>query len=254
VDPAEGPSLAAIVEKPSSRKSFGSPIKVTADDKLLYFVKFPELCQSHHQQMSVVTEMVVAEGGRLIGASTCRTTVMRVPREFQGEILLNGIGISSSVVHASLALNNCVEDKSGALPDRGSDENDRRHVGLFALYDWCFGGDLQCLRDLDDRNATYSHDHGFYLPPNAGYWSEGDLIAKVDEPHPMPGSTVGLSPAAVSETSEALRRVDRAALQTLLNRVPATWLVTNEQLECLGWFLERRATAVAGRIKQLVSN
>jgi hypothetical protein len=251
VDPSDGPSLAVMMGPAGG--SWSSPIQVTADDNLVYFAKFPELCGSQQDQMSVVTEMVVAEAGQLIGASTCRTVVMRVPSQLQGDELKNGVRISSSVVHASLALNNCVEVKTD-LPDRGRDDNRRRHVGLYALYDWFIGADQQWLRDLDDDMATYSHDHGMYLPPaGAGHWTEQDLQANVDQAHPPPGSTTGLSAAAISETAAALRSVDRGILRSLLNRVPSSWAVTDAQLECLGWFLERRAPAVAGRI-ELVSS
>jgi hypothetical protein len=37
----------------------------------------------------------------------------------------------------------------------------------------------------------------------------------------------------------------------VLNRVPPSWPVTDADLEGLGWFLESRASAVAGRIESL---
>jgi hypothetical protein len=252
-DPTHGPSIANIMPG-AVGGSWSSPVKVTGDDNQVYFAKFPELCQSQQLQMSVVTEMVVAEVGRLIGASTCRTVVLRVPDELQGVELKSGINISSSAVHASRVLSSSCVEARGDLPDRGDDDNGRRHVGLRALYDWCFGSDQQWLRDLNDDSATYSHDHGLYLPPNGGYWTEDQLVANVDQTHPLPGSTTGLLPAAVSEVSDALENVSRESLRAILNRVPSSWSVTNGLLECLGWFLERRAPAVAGRIKQLVSS
>lgn len=252
-DPTDGPSIALIMPEPVGR-SWSSPVKVTGDDNHVYFAKFPELCRSQPERMSVVTEMVVANVGQLIAASTCRTVVMRVPSELQGVELKDGINISSSVVHASRVLSSSCDDAKGNLPDRSDDDNPRRHVGLHALYDWCFGSDPQWLRDLNDNSATYSHDHGLYLPPNGGSWTEDQLVANVDQPHPLPGSTTGLSAAAISDVSDALETVSRESLRAVLNRVPSSWPVTNEQLECLGWFLERRAPAVAGRIKQLASS
>jgi len=251
LDPTDGPSLAVMMGPAGN--TWSSPIQVTADDNLVYFAKFPELCGSQQDRMSVVTEMVVAEAGRLIGASTCRTVVMRVPSELHGDELKNGVTISSSVVHASQAVKNCYEVKSD-LPERGRDDNRRRHVGLLALYDWLMGQDQQWLLDLDDDLATYSHDHGLYLPGGNGSWTVEALESSVDQAHPAPGSTTGLLPAAISETADALHHVDRDTIERLLNRVPSSWAVTDVQLECLGWFMERRAPAVAGRIEQLVSS
>jgi hypothetical protein len=232
--------------------TWSSPVKVTGDDGRVYFAKFPELC-SGPEQMSVVTEMVVATAGRLIGASTCETAIMQVPSELQGQPLKNGKTVSSRLVHGSVAIKNCYEVKAD-LPERAADDNRRRHVGLCALYDWCFGQDQQWLLDVDDSLSTYSHDHGHYLPGGGGSWTVDTLVASVDQEHPAPGDFAGLSPTAVAETAVALRAIDRETLRSLLQRVPVSWPVTNDQLECLGWFLERRAPAVAGRIEQLVGN
>jgi hypothetical protein len=249
-DPADGPLITVIMEPAGN--TWSSPLKVTGDDNRVYFAKFPELCTGP-EKLSVVTEMVVARAGRLIGASTCETVIMRVPPDFQGEPLKNGITISSGVVHASVAIKNCNEVKAD-LPERAADDNRRRHVGLCALYDWCMGQDQQWLLDVDDSNATYSHDHGHYLPGGGGSWSIDALVANVDQAHPAPGDLTGLSQAAITETASALRAVDRDSLRALLQAAPLSWAVTNEQLECLGWFLERRAPAVAGRIEQLAGS
>ena len=253
VDPLDGPSLAVIVGWPS-RPSWSSPVRVTGDDGNDYFAKFPEQCHTPQDRMSVVTEMVVARAGHLIGASTCTTAVMRIPEELRGSELKPGVLISSTVVHGSLALEKADESRPH-LPDRERDDNRRRHVGLFALFDWFMGSDQQWLYDLNEDQATYSHDHGLYLPPaQTGYWSEESLEANVDQAHQLPDSRIGLSPVAITETADALRNVDRKTICDLLNTVPASWAVTDKQLECLGWFVERRAPAVAGRIEQLVSS
>jgi hypothetical protein len=249
-DPSDGPSLSVIVGAAGS--SWSSPVRVTGSDLRDYFAKFPEACPGQ-AQMSVVTEMVVARAGRMIGAPTCETVVMTVPSELQGEELKPGVEISSVVVHASLALDNCDERRPG-LPPRGKDDNRSRHVGCYALYDWFMGCDQQWLRDLDDDMATYSHDHGLYLPPvNSGHWTDQDLQAQVGVAWPLPDDPKGLSPTAANLVADALRGIARNDIQTLLSAVPVSWAVTDQQLEGLGWFLECRAPAVAGRIEQLVS-
>jgi hypothetical protein len=117
--------------------------------------------------MAVVMEMVAAEAGRLINAPVCETVLLRVPGELLNDTqLLDGVPVTSTVVHGSRALPNADEKTRPKLPDRQRDENSRRHVGVYAMWDWFVGSDPQWLRDLNADEATYSHDHGMYLPPH----------------------------------------------------------------------------------------
>lgn len=52
--------------------------------------------------------------------------------------------------------------------------------------------------------------------------------------------------------SVALEKINRDALVNILCGVPASWPVSNDDLEALGWFLEYRAPSVASRIRALV--
>jgi hypothetical protein len=52
-----------------------------------------------------------------------------------------------------------------------------------ALFDWCWGGDLQGLVALSDESRYFSHDHGWYLPPNGPTWDEASLETNVDTAH-----------------------------------------------------------------------
>jgi hypothetical protein len=62
---------------------------------------------------------------------------------------------------ASLEVGDVVEVRS--LQHRSEDDNARRHVGVYALYDWCWGADDQWLYQGGTRNTIFSHDHGSYL-------------------------------------------------------------------------------------------
>jgi hypothetical protein len=257
-EPTAGPFIRVRVE---SKGGWSSAIRVTASDGIDYFAKFPEKCTKQHALggMAVAVEMVAAEAGRLIGAPVCDTVLLRVPAELLGTTqLLDGDPVTSMVVHGSRALANADEQPRPKLQARERDDNPRRHVGVYAMWDWFVGSDPQWLRDLNADDATYSHDHGMYLPPpNAGHWTEPELQNWVDRPNRLcddpqvQADASGLSPEAIVATAAALRAVDRAALQRVLNRVPPSWSVTNADLEGLGWFLESRAPAVAGRIESL---
>jgi hypothetical protein len=51
--------------------------------------------------------------------------------------------------------------------------------------------------------------------------------------------------------ANALEHVERESLVQVLRSIPASWPVSDEDLEALGWFLERRAPAVASRVRVL---
>ncbi|MFC7387016.1 hypothetical protein [Sphaerisporangium rhizosphaerae] len=125
-------------------------------------------------------------------------------------------------------------------------------VGVYALYDWCWGSDSQWLHDLDDDQSIYSHDHGLYLPPNDGHIESKFLHLSADEPNELPDSPAGLDKGAVETVAEALEKIDRDALVNILCAVPASWPVADEALATLGWFLEHRAPAVANRLRALI--
>jgi hypothetical protein len=232
--------------------SWSGPFRVIASDGNQYFVKSVDTCPPG-QQASVAIEHIVAGVGRLIGAPVCTTSLIRIPLALAGWEPRPGIPITEGLAHASLALSHCDEQGRPALAARGQDDNRRRHVGAYALYDWCVGADAQWLYDLDRDRTLYSHDHGLYFPPaHQGYWTQPDMIAGVDIPHELPDPRNDLLASAVDEVAAALDAVKRDELASILNSVPSSWPVTDEDLEALGWFLERRAPAVALRVRALI--
>jgi hypothetical protein len=100
--------------------------------------------------------------------------------------------------------------------------------------------------------TTYSHDHGWYLPPTGPSWTVADLEAHVDEPHPLAQDPAELSSTAIEDVGNALDKIERDKLVDILRQVPAEWPVSDSELEALGWFLERRANVVATRLRQSV--
>lgn len=250
-DPAVGPSV-VLIGGPGGG-SWSSPVRVTADDGHDYFVKFPEACPDPADRTSVAIEMIVAQVGRLIGAPVVDAALMRIPPELLGQEIKPGVPISSTVAHASLALDQCDELGRPQLIARSQDDNRRRHAGVYALFDWFMGCDQQWLYDLSDDRRLYSHDHGLYLPPlGRGYWTEAELSSAVHLPHVLPDDPAGLSPSGVTVVADALCAVQRSDLVAVLSRVPVSWSVTNSDLEALGWFLENRAPEVADRLNALI--
>jgi hypothetical protein len=234
----------------SVSQSWAHPIRVLASDGQSYFVKTLSGCPEFARG-SVAVEYVIAEVGRLIGAPVCGSSLIRVPEALEDWPLPSGGKLEAGLAHASAALERAIECRP-ALSSRTQDDNRRRHVGLYALYDWCFGDDPQWLHDLDSDRSIYSHDHGLYLPPHDGRISRQFLIDCANEPNPLTDPPDGLDPEAIARVSGALERINRDALVKVVRGVPASWPVSDDDLEALGWFLEHRAPAVAARIRALI--
>lgn len=230
--------------------SWSGPFRVVGSDGNDYFVKSLETCPTG-EGASLAIEHVVAEVGRLIAAPVCATSLIRITSDFAGWEPRPGVPLAEGLAHASRALDHADEIRD-VLSARHQDDNRRRHAGVYALFDWCVGSDNQWLYDLDNDRAIYSHDHGLYLPPpGRAIIDAASLQAQVDVPNQLPDPADGLLPGAVEDVAQALERVTRADLAAVLNSVPAAWPVTDADLEALGWFLERRCTPVAERLRRL---
>ena len=201
-------------------------------------------------QRVTVTESIVGAVGRLISAPVCQTTVIEIPVELDGWEFRPGHQLKPGLAHASLAVGSVVEDRR--LKYRDDDDNQTHHVGVFALYDWCWGGDPQWLYASAEENRLFSHDHGWYLPDVGPNWSEESLISHVDEPHMPSWSTIGLDRGEVMRVANRLRNLTKDELRDSLCTIPNTWPVSDSELECIGWFLEYRSQPVADRLENTI--
>lgn len=62
---------------------------------------------------------------------------------------------------------------------------------------------------------------------------------------PQPNSVEG----HLKEMVSAISAVTRASLEAILKGVPASWPVSDEELETLGWFLMKRRKGVLTRLR-----
>ena len=237
------PPVIVLPLHPSPRGGSGTFLAVDNEDRE-WWVKPLNNAQS---ERVVVTESIVGAAGRLIGAPVCETAIVHIPKELEGWEFRPGRTLESGFAHASLAVEAAVEDRQ--LRSRDDDDNRINHVGVLALYDWCWGGDPQWLYSTADENRIFSHDHGWYLPEVGSGWTEQALVHRVDEPHEFNGPTTLLDQGETSRLARRLRSLTRADLCGILCNLPYEWPVTDSELECVGWFLERRAHPVARRLQ-----
>lgn len=194
-----------------------------------------------------VTEAIVGAVGQMIGAPVCETVVVTLPEALRGWEFRPGHGLEPGLAHACKAVEGAVEDRQ--LRFRERDDNRARHAGVFALYDWCWGGDEQWLYCETADKKLFSHDHGWYLPEVGETWTEDRLVARVDEPHPLPAPADGMDTAELTRLASRLRGLCPGELARSLQGIPRTWPVTDTELEAVGWFLHRRAEPVAVRLE-----
>lgn len=233
---------------PNNSWSASGSFEAVGVDGETYFVKPPGRSDLGK---SLVTEFIVAEAGKMIGAPVCDPVLVGItaallPFEYQpGYFLEEGVGF------ATRAIPPVVVEERPFLRHRARDDNARRHVGVFALYDWCWGSDEQWLHHVSDDWRLYSHDHGWYFPPAGPEWSVSELLATASQSHELADDTTDLDAQTLADVAGNLRNVKRSGLVEILNRVPASWPVSDEELEALGWYLEARAEPVASRLEAL---
>jgi HipA-like protein len=195
-----------------------------------------------------VTEQIVGRVGALIGAPTCIVRTIQIPSQFVGWEFRAGRRLEDGIAHACRHIGDAAD--VGGLDHRNEDDNARRHAHLIALFDWCWGGDPQGLIALSDESRYYSHDHGWYLPPTGPSWDEATLEAEVDNPHEYTAINDGITAAIADEVVQKLLAVPRSEICEALKGIPVIWPVTDAELECAGFFLERRLPRVAARLKE----
>ncbi len=222
-----------------------------AADGRRYWVK---LITNQQGPLVLINEQIVARCGNLIGAPTCTVKVVEIPETLVG--IVSGVQVEAGLAHGSLNVADTVNERR--LGHRMEDDNRRRHAGLFALHDWCWGGDSQWLFALSDEYKTYSHDHGYFFPSGPNWPSDlNEVRAQVDQPHRLQDDVAtadptGLEAEAVREFADALDALGSGDLVEILRAIPPDWPVTDADLELLGFFLERRAPQVARRLRLMI--
>lgn len=221
------------------------PIQVIASDRERYWLKVANNPQ--HPNIPVA-EQIVGACGALIKAPVRPVELVAVPEEFAGYEFHSGSFLEPGIAHGSLNLENAHLTWELDHPER--DENTVRYLEFAALYDWCWGDDCQWLYQVGSEAdyEYYSHDHGYYLL-GPGNWTRDRILEKVYKPHALPVALPHASPEHAVELAERIAAVSHSQILTVLSGIPASWNVSDEQLELLGFFLEARLDDVAARVR-----
>lgn len=243
------PVATATVHIDGPTNTMSHAFKVGADDNEEYWIKTLEGVEPS-QQPSLALEQVIARVGLVLGASVVQPYLVQIPVGMKLPTMSNGRVAQPGIAHATRSYAACFEEKTPP-GRRTEDDNKRRQVGIYALIDLARGADFQYLYDSQNNNAIVSHDHGLYACCT-GTMEVAAMIANVAVPVPPPGGdTLGLDAAEVIRVADRLGALAQSEIGDILNLVPSTWPVSDDQLGTLGWFLHQRAGGVASRLRAM---
>jgi hypothetical protein len=119
------------------------------------------------------------------------------------------------------------------------------------MCDWLAGSDLQWLYGVDEDNAYYSHDHGYYL--TGPDWTPATLAAGRDTPYVLSIPPDHLDAHELGRLADALDGLSRHDIEGELCKLPADWPVTDDELDAVADFVDYRRGPVAARLRVIVA-
>lgn len=229
--------------KRSNAGGSGAFLGLDQDDQR-YWIKV--LNNPQHYRVCT-NEQIVGRAAALIGSLAPRVNTIQITDDLAGWKFRDDRELLSGVAHASSAIESATE--THVLENRDKDDNGRHHAEVIALYDWCWGSDPQWLTAQAEDQRCYSHDHGHYLPggPN---WNPDEVTRHIDAANLYPYAGNAFKSAIIEDISKRLEAVTHADLVTLLSAIPTSWMVSDDDLETIGYFLEFRAPEVARRLRE----
>jgi len=108
---------------------------------------------------------------------------------------------------------------------------------------------MQWLCATGEDNAYYSHDHGYFL--GGPGWTAQSLRAGLVQPAPLSSPAIGLDGNEINRLVQALESLDREAIDSAVSALPAGWPITDDELDVVADFADRRRFSVAARLRRL---
>lgn len=231
--------------KPSTQGGSGSFLGLASDGQR-YWIKTTNNFQ--HPQVPV-SEQIVGRVGTLLGVAVCPVKSVEITDDVakaRWEIRPGaGRFLEKGTAHASLEVVDCYETRQ--FEKRDQDNNASRHVGLLALYDLCWGSDVQWLVASTQEYAYHGHDHGHFM--SGPGWTVAGLLDALDKPHEQGDNGANLNKDAITTIANKLDGLTQDLLVESLSKIPSTLPVSDAELETAGHFVLHRASTVASRIR-----
>ncbi|HEV7805015.1 MAG TPA: hypothetical protein VGO80_04305 [Solirubrobacteraceae bacterium] len=197
-----------------------------------------------------ITEQIVGRLATLIGAPVCEVALVELDAIVGWEFRPgSGRLVEPGWAHGCVALDPAIETRS--LDHRTDDDNRRRHGGIYAVCDWLAGSDVQWLYGVDEDNAYYSHDHGYYL--TGPDWTQSSLAAGGDATYTLSIPPGQLDDGELTRLADALDALTREDIEGELSKLPGSWPVDDSELNAVADFVDHRRGPVAARLRAILA-
>lgn len=201
---------------------------------------------------ALTTEFVVASVGRLLGLSVAEPIIVHLPAVLAGMVRDHPEApiLQSGPAFASAHIADAEEKYEFTAAHK--DDNPRRHVGIWALWELFLGDDAQWIYSMSDDESTYSFDHSLWLGRHEADWDRQFLTQEVHSAwETFTTDTSYFDPTEVRRIAQALRGLTPEEILEILLQVPVEWGTSTSDLEALGWFLAARRFHVADHLDAL---
>lgn len=220
---------------------------VVADDGRRYWCKSLNNFQGPRIP---ITEQIVGRLATLIGAPVCEVALVELDAIVGWEFRPgSGRLVEPGWAHGCVALDPAIETRS--LDHRTDDDNRRRHGGIYAACDWLAGSDVQWLYGVNEDNAYYSHDHGYYL--TGPDWTQTSLAAGRDADYALSIPPGQLDDGELTRLADALDALTREDIEGELSKLPGSWPVDDSELDAVADFVDHRRGPVAARLRAILA-
>jgi hypothetical protein len=248
VAPEQVPRALTYIE---TRQSASKPVKVSASDGRVYFVK------GGHAGRQIVNDQVVGILGAAIGAPTAAAMHVEITSELVdaepelGKTFPATNRFLPGVWHGSLVIENVSPDREG-IAHFDVLENRDRFALLAILYGWISGSDHQFLYANQPPRLVYACDHGHFFPRGPDW--NGTTLSSA--PAAVPDSKIvvdcSLTSDELKRAAKRLEEIDAAAvIGDAVRAVAAHWGVTEAEKLLLASYLGRRRKQILDAVALL---
>lgn len=251
LDGRDAPAARVTLRAPRQRalSSGAGAFLGLADDGHQYWVKVPGNEQGNQV---LVNEIIVGELGRVLEAPVRENILLVVPPALTKWDDFPGPRSDTALIaHGSLHVPGAVDDDDLRYTRR--DDNARRQAAMVGLWDLCVGEDPQWLYETTAAYSIWSYDHGLWFTTGEGDWDAGVLARLVDVDGSFSQLPGGLDRGAMVAMADRIDSLLPETLLSVMSSVPVEWGTDDRNLEAMAWFLFRRRSQVATRLRRLAA-
>lgn len=240
------PTISIRAPRERANSSGAGAFLALADDGNQYWVKVPGNPQGNQV---LVNEVIVGELGKVLDAPVRERVLVSIPPEVtRWEQFPTHPSATPLLGHASLHVPGAVDDDHLRYTKR--DDNARRQAAIIGLWDLCVGEDPQWLYETGASYSMWSYDHGLWFSTGEGDWDAAVLRSLVDVDGTIGSVPSGIAADRLEEMADALDALGQEPILAALSAVPVEWGTDDRNLEVMGWFLYRRRSLVADRLRR----